>query len=172
VDSSIPLYKPVPAPYSLDENFQPYIKLHGSIDWLQDDQGLLLIMGGRKAHSIAESPLLAWYQEVFRKLLTQARVRLMIIGYSFGDDHINAILTEAVKTGAKLFIVDPRGVDVMKQGSGETKYDNRYYNDLKHGVVGASRRLLKETFGEDATEFNKLGHFIDVGDHYDIMNQF
>jgi hypothetical protein len=33
-----------------------------------------------------------------------------VIGYGFGDDHINAHLKEAVEdSGLKMYVIDPRG---------------------------------------------------------------
>jgi hypothetical protein len=98
--------------YVLKEGWQPYIKLHGSYNW-RTETGHLLIIGGAKSIDIAKVPLLTWYHEQFRKLITMPDVRLMIVGYSFRDKHINEHLEAAARVGAKLFIVDPEGSDVI-----------------------------------------------------------
>jgi len=43
----------------------------------------ILIMGGKKAVSIGLYPILQWYHDEFRKMLTRRSARLMVIGYSF-----------------------------------------------------------------------------------------
>ena len=95
--SKIPLYKagedftPVP-------NLQPYFKLHGSID-IQDGRNMMLILGGDKEADIAKHPLLASYHAQFRWRLNMPRARLMVIGYSFADAHINKIIFDAIDNG-------------------------------------------------------------------------
>ena len=40
--------------YQTDPRFQPYFKLHGSINWVIDERsGLLMVLGGNKARYIA-----------------------------------------------------------------------------------------------------------------------
>jgi hypothetical protein len=43
-------------------------------------------MGGQKAVSINQFPILAWYQQEFRNYLLRPAA-LMVIGYSFSDAH-------------------------------------------------------------------------------------
>lgn len=56
----IELYRPEDELRSLPR-LQPYIKLHGSIDIKQSDREMMLVIGGNKAASIAQQPLLQWY---------------------------------------------------------------------------------------------------------------
>ena len=75
-------------PFDLTPRKQPYIKLHGSSNWAQQGApGLMLIIGGNKAAEIEKQPLLKWYHEKFQELLSGSQV--VIIGYSFNDEHIN-----------------------------------------------------------------------------------
>jgi hypothetical protein len=37
----------------------------------------------------------------------------MIVGYGFNDEHINEAIGRGVDKGLRIFIVDPRGVDVF-----------------------------------------------------------
>lgn len=90
------------------------IKLHGSMNWRADDGSPSMVLGGGKPESIARVPLLAWYQDVFGTVLSAGDVRLMVIGYGWGDEHINAAIADAVKTrGLTVYIwdtADPRQV--------------------------------------------------------------
>jgi hypothetical protein len=70
-------------------------------------------MGGQKAISIDQFPILTWYHQLFREHLLRPDARLMVIGYSFSDVHINKAIGDGVERGLKLFIIDPCGVDVL-----------------------------------------------------------
>ena len=79
---------------------QPYIKLHGSSNWLRDGpEPRVLVLGGSKSVEIAQDPLLSWYQKVFSDALHREGAKLMTIGYSFGDQHINEIIIDAAEKG-------------------------------------------------------------------------
>ncbi len=89
------------------------IKLHGSMNWRSGDGSRSMIVGGGKPASIAREPLLAWYQEVFEAVLSAGGVRLMVIGYGWSDEHVNAVIANAAKNhdlGVYFWDVsDPRG---------------------------------------------------------------
>jgi hypothetical protein len=81
------------------------IKLHGSFNWRSEDGQNLLVVGNHKTTKIAAMPLLAWYADIFRQVLSAGDVRLMIAGYGFSDEHINAVIADAVEThGLGIFI--------------------------------------------------------------------
>src|SRR4030088_3419843 len=73
----------------------------------------IIIMGGNKAVSITRIPLVQWYMTEFQQRISAAGAKLMVIGYSFSDQHINTAITPAVKRGLQLFIIAPAGVDVI-----------------------------------------------------------
>ena len=168
-------YDPTPAPARVqmpDEpaNFkeqagaQPYYKLHGSTNWIGgvDVQPRLLIMGGNKAVEINQYPLLAWYHKQLDEYLARS-TRLMVIGYSFSDAHINrAILKAAEKGTLRLFIIDPQGVDILN------KQDRRHIQvqtelmALNPYIIGASRRPLLTTFASDRVEHGRLTRFFEA----------
>jgi hypothetical protein len=85
-----------------------YVKLHGSCNW-RDGRGRdQMVLGRGKSEQIEREPLLAWYLELFERALNTGDSRLLIIGYGFGDSHINAILTNAIaKSGLKIFVLSP-----------------------------------------------------------------
>ncbi len=83
------------------------IKLHGSFNWRTADARHALVVGTEKSGQIAASPLLAWYFDIFRKVLSVGGARLMVMGYGFGDEHVNAVISDAIdRHGLKLFIWD------------------------------------------------------------------
>ncbi len=141
---------------------QPYFKLHGSCNWT-GDAGRILILGGNKAVSIGQFPILSWYQEQFKQHLSCPGTRLMIIGYSFNDPHINDAIEAAVDTGnLELFIVDPLGVDVLDKRDPRAQIrqpKSEFDEKLAFRVIGASRRPLKEIFGDDVVELAKVMKF-------------
>jgi hypothetical protein len=143
---------------------QPYYKLHGSANWTGGGGagGHLIIMGGNKAGEIGQYPLLDWYHRQFRDYLSRA-TRLMIIGYSFSDAHINRVIIDAAKQGRiQLFIVDPAGVDVLdKQDPRHIKVTSELMETLRPRIIGASRRPFLSTFGTDRVEFDRLSRFFE-----------
>jgi len=81
---------------------QPYYKLHGSFTWyLGADR--LLVMGGNKTEAIRTPNVLARYHQEFAQQLATPNTRLMVIGYSFGDQHINETICKAAEGGTCKF---------------------------------------------------------------------
>ena len=101
----------------------------------------ILIMGGQKAVSIGRYPVLTWYHEEFSKMLTRPSAKLMVIGYSFGDAHINDAIVEGLATGLKLFVIDPCALKALQN-------DPRI-GKARSALLGYSDRSLKTTFGGD-----------------------
>ena len=82
-----------------------YIKLHGSVNWESHDGRDCLVIGTRKSEQIKNEPILTQYFEVFRKVLCRQDCRLFVIGYRFGDAHINEVICKAVSDfGLKVFV--------------------------------------------------------------------
>lgn len=63
--------------------------MHGSQNWVMHDNKQVMIVGHGKADRIKANKLLNWYSEIFDSQLAQNSVKLLIIGYGFGDEHIN-----------------------------------------------------------------------------------
>ena len=159
-----------PSKFAVEKNLQPYFKLHGSSNWIDRSSGRpMLVIGGNKPSAIARHEILKWNHEQFKAYLSKPETRLMAIGYSFGDEHINEALGEAGDRGTlRLFIIDPLGVDVLDKdrhysfnmttgAAGEVpgKLLTRYHAHL----IGASRRTLREIFGGDMVEHGKVMRF-------------
>lgn len=173
-------------PYAAPRGEQPVYKLHGSSQWLDAAGSGMLVMGGGKNAAIKAQPLLTWYQNQFEAALNEQGARLMVIGYSFTDGHINQIIRAGAENGLRIFIVDPLGVDVLNPfgesvsaadvhriGANASARQLRLFVDesnsaiarvevlLAPHVIGASRRSLKEIFGGDRVEHAKLMRFFE-----------
>jgi len=150
--------------FKADTIFQPIYKLHGSSNWTRADGQPLLIMGGTKVLEIGQTPILNWYARVFGESLSAAGAKLMVIGYGFRDEHINAAIARAVGRGLKLFIVSPEGADLAKRlnptrAPGQIVARTQLEEMIEVSLIGASRRGLREIFGQDDAEFGKVMRF-------------
>lgn len=85
-------------------------------------------------------------------MLLRPSARLMVIGYSFSDDHINDAIADALKQGTELFIVDPYALDVLKK-------DPRIAA-AKSQLIGFSPRPISKTFGGDRLAHGQLSKFL------------
>jgi len=92
-----------------------WVKLHGSSNWRASTGKDQMVLGHGKKEQIQAEPLLRWYWEVFRAALLNRRHRLLVIGYSFRDEHVNAVIVESVVTnGTELVVLDPAPWDQFK----------------------------------------------------------
>ena len=140
---------------------QPYIKLHGSCNWSTGAGDPVLIMGDRKAINIGQFPILSWYHDQLKSFLLRPNSRLMVIGYSFSDKHINDAIGKGVENGLKIFIIDPLGVDVLDKRQKEPvgRVPDEYMEKLKPHIIGASRRPISSIFNEDKVEHARVTKF-------------
>lgn len=144
--------EPNPSDFKLAPGIQPYIKLHGSSNWMESASGgRILIMGGRKAVNIDRFPLLTWYHSEFRKMLLRPGARLMVIGYSFSDVHINDTIVAGLEKELELFVVDRAAMPALMR-------DPRIAS-VRDRLIGMSQRPLSGTFGGDLPELGKLNKF-------------
>ena len=153
------------AEFVTQENCQPIYKLHGSYNWFSEPNGeRLLVMGGNKIATIRTFPVLARYQAAFQTALSQPDTKLMVIGYSFGDLHINSVIEFAAGNGLKLFVIDPYGVDVIDKRDTRAQIPEPLtdlMNALMPRFIGASRRTLNEVIFGDLVENTKVMRFFD-----------
>jgi hypothetical protein len=140
---------------------QPFIKLHGSSNWKTGDGRNVLVMGANKQSIINRFPVLQWNHLHFQACLSALDARLMVIGYSFGDPHINAIIRTAAAAGhLRIFLIDPLGLEVIDENRHVHMYSpGPLMSDLGPRVIGASRRSLREIFGFDIVEHAKVMRF-------------
>jgi hypothetical protein len=150
------IFRPADPPYRIQDRVQPYFKLHGSSNWRALNGLSLLIMAENKGSQIDGVALLDWYRTEMKSRLSRPDARLMIIGYSFRDDHINEVLVNAAHTGLKLFVVDPSGLRPLE----EAKYRGHPLLDkLMDAIVGGSRRPFPTSIISDNVERAKLQRF-------------
>lgn len=138
---------------------QPIFKLHGSSNWLDQSGDELLIIGGNKSHAIQSHNILKRYHEIFVEHLRKSGTRLMVIGYSFSDGHIDLLIKDAAKAGLHIFIIDPLGSDVVNKTRDAAIRASDPLEDL---LIGGSRRSLREIFGGDGVEHAKVMRFFTV----------
>jgi hypothetical protein len=85
-----------------------YIKLHGSVNWKGHDDETKMVIGLEKEDQIAKEPLLRIYVNLFKMVLSRAK-RLLVIGYSFKDEHINSnvalAMAECRNPNLELYVV-------------------------------------------------------------------
>jgi len=151
-----------PSKFAVEMGSQPYFKLHGSSNWIERSSGRpMLVIGGKKAATIGRHKILKWNNAQFEAYLSKPDTRLMIIGYSFRDEHINVTIRDAVEKNKtiRLFIIDPLGEDVLTKN--RLAPPSNLPEKLQPHLIGASKRSLRETFGGDMVEHRKLMMFFD-----------
>lgn len=118
MDTSIEKFEPV-------ENMVYLYKLHGSVNWLEDNQNsntffnikevidpsfdpkgknVLVYPTPTKQNKSLGSPYADIFREFQKKLLEPHSV-LFIIGYSFADEHVNNIIYQALATNSTINVV-------------------------------------------------------------------
>lgn len=145
-------WTPSDHPPIVQPKHQPIYKLHGSSSWRTADAASMLVMGSGKAAAIDRFPVLKAYHHEFRRRLEEPQNRLMVIGYSFQDPHINGVIQGASdRAGLGVYIIDPGGADVLRNARdprigpiGQTPADIERIR-----LVGELRRPLKEIFSPD-----------------------
>jgi hypothetical protein len=158
-DSHRRRWTPMDPPFSVGDRIQPHFKIHGSSNWATADGRDLLVMGGDKEFMIREHEVLRWYYEQFQQRLAIGGTRLMVIGYSFSDRHINDAITEAARRGTLIgmFLVDPSGWDILNP---TPPHHIRVPNALEDVPrLGGSTRLFSATFAGDAFEHQRFMNF-------------
>jgi len=152
-------WSPLAPPFSVSPRIQPHFKIHGSSNWVTADGRDLLVMGGDKALTIREHEVLRWYYQEFQERLAIGGTRLMVIGYSFSDGHINEAITEAARKGmlTGMFLVDPKGWDVL--GPPQPRPINVPSPLDEVPRLGGSARPFRATFAGDTFEHRKFMEF-------------
>lgn len=127
------------------------IKLHGSCNWTSFDGSDTMVIGRGKTKQIQKEPLLKYYFNLFDKVLSQDQRRLLVIGYGFGDEHINRIISKAVEEhGLKIYILSPESPNDFKKklyGGSETIKDKinicqgESPKDLEHKLYGEFEKI-------------------------------
>jgi hypothetical protein len=83
-----------------------YAKLHGSVNWLQEDESETMVIGINKLEAINKVPLLKYYFQLFNQAINRKGTKILIIGYGFRDEHINKCLFDAINnSGLQLYVI-------------------------------------------------------------------
>lgn len=104
--------------------------------------------------------MLRHYHDQFATFLNKPNARLMVIGYSFQDEHINSVIENAWRQhGLGTYLMDPLGRDVlidpkMVRGAVRPKRD---IEDIK--LIGELRRPLSTVFADDPFAHGELMRF-------------
>ena len=143
-------WKPDLKEMKINPRFQPYVKLHGSSQWIDGNNEPILIMGGGKDQAISSHGILEWYHKLFAEYLGKPNTRLVIIGYGFRDEHITqAIRNAGAGKNLEMYVIDKLGENVLDG-----------HEDLL-GLVGGERRCeLKDIFSGDTGELAQLQQFL------------
>jgi len=156
----------VPLPlenFRIEDALQPFFKLHGSSNWKDSVGGSLLVIGGEKSRAIRSNAILTRYFDEFRERLSAGGSRLFVIGYGFRDPHVNDVIIQAVlRYGLQFFVIDPSGSDVVRCANpscGSIYAPNALDDAFRNGLIGASRRGLSETFGNDQISHEQVMDF-------------
>ena len=120
-----------------------------------------MILGNAKSGAISGVPLLKWYHKQFRTCLNGGNARLMVIGYSFQDEHINEVIFSASKDhGLGTFIVDPRGSQVLSDPKmAKAGIPGRPRDIEGITIIGELRRTLTEIFRGDRFAIGEIDRF-------------
>ncbi|MCX6757623.1 MAG: SIR2 family protein [Candidatus Nomurabacteria bacterium] len=127
-------------------------KIHGSINWDDVDSHILknehpkkpvlIYPNSSKYEKSYEMPFFEMMSR-FQSCLRGENSTLLIIGYSFNDDHINRVLKEAIKNNINLEVF------VIKPNINRTTQDsliNTFYNAIDQGVTDL--HLISSTFND------------------------
>jgi hypothetical protein len=121
-----------------------YIKLHGSYGWKASDGSNRMVIGKNKVMSIEQEPLLKAYLNIFKDVIKEGDKKLLIIGYGFGDQHINEILLEGIeKYSLKLYIITTTS---PKDFDSNLRNGHFYALPIKNGIDGYFPYRLSEIF--------------------------
>ena len=129
-------------------------KLHGSLDWDKQDDEIV-----KADESKVKDPLIVYPNDEkyevsyaqpffemmlrFQQALRKENVMLLVIGFSFYDKHISAVIKEALKTNTSF-----RMVVVTKNISDVTDF-----GEFKEGISRGNLVLIDETFKDFADQY-------------------
>lgn len=152
-------------------------KLHGSVDWTRDDNGFLIYKDRNISPDAIEiifgtsyklqyiDPFLFFAYEFRKRTLSDAKI-IICVGYGFGDDHINGIITQALNNNQerKLLVVSPAN----EPGEEAERIQNILELETKENIIhqnyGAKKYLssvlsienLQSAFPETESPFEEL----------------
>lgn len=136
-----------------------YVKLHGSYGWLNSGGLNRYVIGKDKESQIAGEPLLSWYYDLFRKVLSHQSRKILLIGYGFRDAHINEQMAKSITDfNLRLYVISPSEqstfIDNLRSVEcGET---------LLRGLSGYFPYKLLDIFPTDQSDSHAWGELLTV----------
>lgn len=115
-----------------------YIKLHGSFNWRSAENNIVMIIGRDKYNQIKRHPLLCQYYELFSGSIDTEGAKLLIIGYSFSDKHINKAISDAI-INSKLSIY------IINTTTRKELFDEIGRNQYGKVIIGAIKKYYNES---------------------------
>lgn len=123
------------------------LKLHGSFNWRSEADGALMVVGDGKHSQIAGSRVLNWYSDIFRAVLHQGKKRLLIVGYGFGDNHINQTIADAIQQAElKIFIWNTSNSIETRVREARGANGASVGETMWSGLLSTSSRPMSEVF--------------------------
>jgi hypothetical protein len=93
-----------------------YVKLHGSFNWRTSEGNVMLLAGEGKREQLPGFPLLEHYLGLFERACSEPDSCLIVVGYAFGDPHINeAILDGVTKVGLRVRVINIEPPDCLRK---------------------------------------------------------
>ncbi|WMW22419.1 SIR2 family protein [Methanolobus mangrovi] len=143
----------------LDEGNYFLIKLHGSCNWFSFDDSEMMVIGRGKESKIQKEPLLKEYFEIFDAVISRGAGRLLIIGYGFGDAHINEIISKAVdEHGLKIYILSPEKPEALRKMLCENDDTKNIWEAISGHFQFVGEVLIKNDYFKETTK----NHFHDT----------
>lgn len=141
-----------------------YIKLHGSLGWKAVNGTESIVVGTIKASAIQNEPLLKWNSSIFEKVIHSGNRILLVIGYSFRDEHINCVIKEGIQShGLRLIVVNTQSPEqfrnVMNNLNVPVGQPIPYGPKILEGLVGyypISTRQLMNDLGSPSADGEAL----------------
>jgi len=100
----------------LRSNKLHYVKLHGSCNWRDSEGDSYMVIGKNKSEQISREPLLRYYFKIFQEVLSKGNIELFVIGYGFGDEHINKVIVDSIRdNGLALHVMNPDPPEKFKK---------------------------------------------------------
>lgn len=139
------------------------IKLHGSCNWTSFDGSDIMVIGRGKEKQMREEPLLNLYFDIFKEVLLNGRHRLFIIGYGFGDKHINEIISKAViENELKVYILSPESPKAFNEKLCKGPEKSEDTINIWNGVSGYFQCVEEILINSNFENQTKKGHFYEI----------
>ncbi|KAF0145587.1 MAG: hypothetical protein FD156_868 [Nitrospirae bacterium] len=140
-----------------------YVKVHGSWNWYSSDGVRKMVIGRNKLNQINTEPILTEYSDIFREVLSSGNIRLFVIDYGFGDEHINQVIADAVEQNSlKLYVLNPADPAAFRDGLCKRPFGQTLFS----GLVGYYPFDLSTVFpgsGGSTKEYELIhGHFFNA----------